>query len=542
MFRQFSIGVRASAAFGIIGILVLVLGIFSFNRLAAVTSELTLITSQKVPALDLVNKLDREFLRVRVHSANIATYINDDERLNRYRERYADAKQKLKQAQQNFDRVAENPQIRAIFQDYLELDQEFWELQKQFDKLVAAKLAEPIASLRENTLLPLTGKISSTLDELLEAQVDVVEAVGDDATDTADVAKIAVIVVLAVVLVLLALFAIILTRSIVQPISTAVNFAQVIAERDLTQDISIVGNDEPAQLLRQLRKTQQQLRASISQISESSEQLASTSEELSSVTDESTRTIQQQTEELEQAATAVNELTAAVENVAQDAQSASQASESADEQAQLGNDRVRKTVTAIEALSQEIGDSSNSVTELANKVTDITKVLEVIRGIAEQTNLLALNAAIEAARAGESGRGFAVVADEVRSLAHKTQQSTVEIEDMVKSINASSDRSVSTMQRSMERASSTLDIAREAGEALKQIAQAVSEINTHNTSIASAAEEQANVARDVDMNLVSIRDLSNSTASGAEQTSASSQELSRLAVELNNLVEQFKTK
>ena len=115
-----------------------------------------------------------------------------------------------------------------------------------------------------------------------------------------------------------------------------------------------------------------------------------------------------------------------------------------------------------------------------------------------------------------------------------------QIDAWPKAINESSDRSVSTMQRSMDRATSTLDIAREAGEALKLIAQAVSEINTHNTSIASAAEEQANVARDVDKNLVSIRDLSNSTASGAEQTSASSQELSRLAVDLNNLVERFK--
>ena len=84
------------------------------------------------------------------------------------------------------------------------------------------------------------------------------------------------------------------------------------------------------------------------------------------------------------------------------------------------------------------------------------------------------------------------------------------------------------------------DVSLFRGDALKQIATAVSEINTHNTSIASAAEEQANVARDVDRNLVSIRDLSNSTASGAEQTSASSQELSRLAVDLNNLVERFK--
>ena len=167
-------------------------------------------------------------------------------------------------------------------------------------------------------------------------------------------------------------------------------------------------------------------------------------------------------------------------------------------------------------------------------------MLEVISGIAEQTNLLALNAAIEAARAGESGRGFAVVADEVRSLAHKTQQSTVEIEDMVKAINESSDRSVATMDKSLERATKTLDVAREAGEALQLITAAVSEINNHNTSIASAAEEQANVSRDVDKNLVSIRDLSNSTASGAEQTNASSRELSRLAVDLNELVKRFR--
>jgi len=542
MFRQFSIGIRAAGAFGIIGLLVLALGIFSVNRLAAVTTELELITTQKMPAVELVNEIDRSFLRVRVHSANVATYINDPERLSRYQDSLDNAIEDLRAAQTQLDQVAENPEVRSIYENYMKLDAQYWELQEQFNKLVDAKLADPIASLRENSILPVTSEVSATLDKLLAKQMAVVEQVSEEAQQVSSTANIAIIVALIAVMLLLSVFAVLLTRSIVQPIQAAVDFAETIASRDLTHSIQIEGNDEASALLRQLKKTQHELRDSISKISESSEQLASTSEELSSVTEDSTRTIQQQTEELEQAATAVNELTTAVENVAQDAQSASQASNDADEQAQFGNDRVSKTVTAIEQLSQEIGDSSSSVTELANKVTDITKVLDVIRGIAEQTNLLALNAAIEAARAGESGRGFAVVADEVRSLAHKTQKSTVEIEEMVESINSSSERSVSTMERSMERATNTLDIAREAGEALKQIAQAVSEINTHNTSIASAAEEQAKVARDVDENLVSIRDLSNSTASGAEETSASSQELSRLAVDLNGLVERFKTR
>ena len=540
MFRQFSIGVRASAAFAIIGLLVLALGIFALNRLAAVTDQMDFITDEQVPAVDNVNDLDREFLRVRIHSANVTNFINDPQRLSDYREKLDDAIQSLKRNQREYAETIENTEAREKFNQYMALDKEYWARHDQFEKLVDAQLYDPIISLRENRILPLTDEISVALDELLALEMALIADATEQAGNVATSAKIGVITALIVALILMIVFAFVLTRSIIMPIRQAVEFAKTIAARDLTANVDIDGDDEATVLLKQLQRTQNELRESIAKISESSEQLASTSEELSSVTDDSTRTIQQQSEELEQAATAVTELTTAVENVASDAQSASEASESTDEQAQLGNDRVRKTVTAIEELSQEIGDSSNSVTELANKVTDITKVLEVIRGIAEQTNLLALNAAIEAARAGESGRGFAVVADEVRSLAHKTQQSTVEIEDMVKAINQSSDMSVTTMKRSMEKATSTLDIAREAGEALKQIAQAVSEINTHNTSIASAAEEQANVARDVDKNLVSIRDLSNSTASGAEQTSASSQELSRLAVDLNGLVARFK--
>lgn len=540
MFRNFSIGTRLAGTFGLLGIVMLFLGVFSLLRLDNVVAQLDSITQQQMPAIDNVNDLDREFLRVRVHAANISAYMDDPTRLEGYLKKYQDAKANLDRNLSEYEKLIKRDDLAALFEELESLLKEFWKHDEQFLKLVNANLEEPVASLRENTVLPLTNQVSATLDKLLSAEMTQVERVSASAREIADASQTAVIIAIVISLTLVITFAFLLTQSIVTPLRAAVAFAETIAQRDLTQEIDVIGKDEPAHLLRKLVDTQRELRDSIGHIAQSSQQLASTSEELSSVTDDSTRTIQQQTEELEQAATAVNELTTAVETVAQDAQSASKASEAADEQAQYGNDRVSKTVTAIEELSQEIGDSSNNVTELANKVTGITKVLEVIRGIAEQTNLLALNAAIEAARAGESGRGFAVVADEVRSLAHKTQQSTVEIEEMVSAINASSDRSVATMKQSLERAAKTLDIAREAGSALKQIATAVSEINTHNTSIASAAEQQANVARDVDKNLVSIRDLSNSTASGAEQTSASSQELSRLAVELNNLVERFK--
>ncbi|WP_421957966.1 MULTISPECIES: methyl-accepting chemotaxis protein [Pseudomonas] len=285
---------------------------------------------------------------------------------------------------------------------------------------------------------------------------------------------------------------------------------------------------------------QHKLRDTLQRISGSASQLASAAEELNAVTDESARGLGRQNGEIEQAATAVNEMTCAVEEVARNANDTSQASQSATASARDGRDLVQETVTAIERMSRDVQGSAEQISHLAEQSKDIGKVLDVIRGLADQTNLLALNAAIEAARAGEAGRGFAVVADEVRALAHRTQQSTSEIERMIETIQSGTEQAVGAMRSSTERAESTLSIAQGAGLALDTINTAVEQINQRNLVIASAAEEQAQVAREVDRNLVNIRDLSTQTATGAHQTSAASTELSRLAVDLNGMVLRFR--
>ncbi|WP_462403039.1 methyl-accepting chemotaxis protein [Pseudomonas sp. Marseille-QA0332] len=286
---------------------------------------------------------------------------------------------------------------------------------------------------------------------------------------------------------------------------------------------------------------QDKLRETVQLINGSATQLASAAEELNCVTDESAKGLQQQNNEIQQAATAVNQMTSAVEEVARNAASTSDASSEATRSAIDGRDLVLETVGAIERMSSDVQAAERLIVELAGQSRDIGKVLDVIRGLADQTNLLALNAAIEAARAGEAGRGFAVVADEVRALAHRTQQSTSEIERMIGSIQSGTGHAVEAMRTSTERAESTLNMARGAGTALDSIASAVEQINERNLVIASAAEEQAQVAREVDRNLVNINDLSVQSATGAHQTSAASAELTRLAVDLNGLVARFRT-
>ncbi|MFZ4964841.1 methyl-accepting chemotaxis protein [Pseudomonas sp. Mn2068] len=285
---------------------------------------------------------------------------------------------------------------------------------------------------------------------------------------------------------------------------------------------------------------QQTLRNTLQGISGSAAQLATAADELNAVTLGSTRDMQQQNNEIEQAATAVTEMTTAVEEVARNAVSTSEATRESSDSARLGQERVSETVEAINALAGEVAHTGELVQSLAARSQDIGKVLDVIRAIAEQTNLLALNAAIEAARAGESGRGFAVVADEVRALAHRTQQSTQEIEQMVQGMRNGSTQALDSMQASSRRAASTQALAERAGDALQTITSSVHQIHERNLVIASAAEEQAQVAREVDRNLVNIRDLSLRSATGADQTSASSHELSQLANSLRGMVGQFR--
>ncbi len=331
-----------------------------------------------------------------------------------------------------------------------------------------------------------------------------------------------------------------MTKLITGPIYKSVAGASRVAKGDLTQVIEYSGTDETGQLLQSLSNMQDNLIGTVRQIADAASQLASAAEELTAVTDDSTRGLATQNGEIQQAATAVTEMTAAVEEVARNAVSASMISTQTADEAIKGQKQVQQAVAGIDSVTIVITDSTKLVEDLASQIHEITKVLEVIRGIAEQTNLLALNAAIEAARAGEQGRGFAVVADEVRALAHRTQASTGEIELMISRVRDGADEAVSAMGKSRSLVLNTQSLATEAGLALERISEGVNRINEQNLVIASAAEEQAQVAREIDRNLINIQDLSSQTAAGANQTSVSSQELSKLAISFNKLVGHFK--
>lgn len=345
---------------------------------------------------------------------------------------------------------------------------------------------------------------------------------------------------LAVTLLLAALCWAFIAKRVLHPLREAGLHFQRIASGDLSVPVQVHQRNEIGQLFHELQRMQQSQRETLGSISDCNRQLSDAAHALNSVTEQSAENLRQQDQELEQAATAVTEMTTAVEEVARNAVTTSQATQQSNQLAQRSRQQVSENIDGTQAMTDEIQASSAHLEQLVGQVRDIGKVLEVIRSVSEQTNLLALNAAIEAARAGDAGRGFAVVADEVRTLAYRTQASTQEIEQMIGRVQQGTEAAVASMQTSTSRAQSTLEVSLASGQALEGIYSAISEINERNLVIASAAEEQAQVAREVDRNLLNIRELSGHSAQGAQQTRQASQALSGLVGEMTALVGRFR--
>ncbi|MCL6704198.1 methyl-accepting chemotaxis protein [Pseudomonas sp. T1.Ur] len=536
--RNMNIAPRAFLGFALIGALMLALGVFALSQMSKIRTSGENIVVNSVPSIKALNEFTQLTLRLRVLSYRLLTNREADTQQKTF-DLFEQRNQQIRAAQSTYEKLISDPEERAAYDQYVQLLNQYRQLEERMKTLSRNNQVDELRTLLGNDLQTNSEAVNAVLARLTDINNQQAEAFNQSAAQQASTAFNWVVTLLVIAAGLTLLFAWLLTNSITKPIANALDAAEEIAKGNLTRPITVDGSDEAGRLLRAMSTMQDKLRDTLQRISGSATQLASAAEELNSVTDESARGLTQQNNEIEQAATAVNEMTSAVEEVARNAVSTSEASRNATTSAGDGRDLVQETVGAIERMSADVQSTATLIGNLADESRDIGKVLDVIRGLADQTNLLALNAAIEAARAGEAGRGFAVVADEVRALAHRTQQSTSEIERMIGSIQSGTEQAVDSMRNSTERAESTLNIARGAGMSLDTINSAIVEINERNLVIASAAEEQAQVAREVDRNLVNIRDLSVQSATGANQTSAASAELSRLAVDLNSMVGRF---
>ncbi|QVN04085.1 methyl-accepting chemotaxis protein [Pseudomonas rhodesiae] len=539
-FKNLGISTKATLCFGSITAILIFLGVFAYVQLSHLRAAGQQLAENALPSTQTIDDIQISLLNARLES--IRMLANSTNVAGR-----SAAETKVQHAVQILEERSDYYRKNLIAG---EKDREQFEAADQAMKIYIAGLAqlskldlsehEQALIFANSTQSDNASSFQEKLNVIRQFNAEQAKALGVEAGVVYNESVKVLVTIVVVSLLLTIVLAIALTRSIVKPLGDSLRLAEEIASGDLTRRLEITGTDEVSRLMAALNLMSKNLQDTVLEISEASIQLSSAAVEMTSITEAADRHLQQQNSEIEQAATAVTEMTSAVEEVARNATSTSQAAQESSEAAKLGNLRVSETLSAVETLTELVESSASQVTELAGQAEDISQVVGVIRSIAEQTNLLALNAAIEAARAGEQGRGFAVVADEVRALAHRTQISTLEIEKMITAIQSGSSTTVESIRRSTEEVYNTKRTAEGAGESLRQITDSVLQINERNLQIAVASEQQAHVARDVDRSLLSIRSLAIQSSEGANQTITASNELSRLAVNLNHLVQKFK--
>jgi methyl-accepting chemotaxis protein len=312
-------------------------------------------------------------------------------------------------------------------------------------------------------------------------------------------------------------------RQKVESILEVVNAA---SQGDLTREMKIKGADAVGQMSEGLAGFFANLRRSVSNISQTAQVLASSSQELTAVS-------QQMASNAEETAAQANVASAAAEQVSKNVETVSTGTEemgaSIKEIAKSANEAARVATSAV-----HVAEKTNAiVAKLGESSAEIGNVIKVITSIAQQTNLLALNATIEAARAGEAGKGFAVVANEVKELAKQTAKATEDISRKIEAIQGDTKGAV---------------------EAIAQIGKIINQINDIQNTIASAVEEQtattgeisrnvseaAKGSNEIAQNVSGVAQAARSTTEGASNTKSSADELSRIALDLQKLVSQFK--
>ncbi|MGZ2770300.1 methyl-accepting chemotaxis protein PctA [Pseudomonas aeruginosa] len=348
----------------------------------------------------------------------------------------------------------------------------------------------------------------------------------------------AALISIVAILVLLGL----LIRLLMQPLHLMGRAMQDIAqgEGDLTKRLAVTSRDEFGVLGDAFNQFVERIHRSIREVAGTAHKLHDVSQLVVNASNSSMANSDEQSNRTNSVAAAINELGAAAQEIARNAADASHHASDANHQAEDGKQVVEQTIRAMNELSEKISASCANIEALNSRTVNIGQILEVIKGISEQTNLLALNAAIEAARAGEAGRGFAVVADEVRNLAHRAQESALQIQKMIEELQVGAREAVATMTESQRYSLESVEIANRAGESLGSVTRRIGEIDGMNQSVATATEEQTAVVDSLNMDITEINTLNQEGVENLQATLRACGELEAQAGRLRQLVDSFK--
>ncbi|ASI94674.1 methyl-accepting chemotaxis protein [Vibrio rotiferianus] len=536
-----SVRKKIGALILVIAFSVIALSFFFASQIQTIEGKLVVFSETTVPSVILVKNTEIELGILRKDEFSLLTNVDHPE-FQSWVKGLEDTEKKIDQYLDEYEKGLWDQRDHNAFNKV----KDAWIRYRAFNNNYAQLLLND--NIDEANRILLNG--FSTFNELSQAIRGLVELnqtyISEDINGAHIVVANAIkysIAAIVGLLILMFIAGMYLTKQICTPLNYVVEMASKIASGDLTYQLprDQIGNDELGLLADACVDMQAKLLSLVDSIASTTAQVSTATEEVSAISEQTSSGMDEQQQQLNLIATAMNEMQATVNEVANNTEAASETANGASNDAKQGLEVVQVCIDQIQEASVAIQSVGTMVTELEHDASNISVVVDVIQDIAEQTNLLALNAAIEAARAGEQGRGFAVVADEVRTLASRTQSSTEEIVAIISKLQNCSKSAVSATTNSSDLIQICVEQAQKAGTTIGQIEQSADNIAEKSIQIASACSEQSSVTEELHRNVEHINQFSSEVATGSRQTAIACQDLSELAVGLQEIVGQFKT-
>lgn len=543
-FHNLSYRWKISLPIGLLLVLNLMVGINGLMIKSNLADDAEALGKNYLKALDLLLQADRDMYQAQAAerslvflSADNANYGALDESLRENQQQALDRALQASQLSAAIARVAPAQTIRELHADWVSASAS---LLRQRAVLEPGDPALTAASY--GAVATRFSALRDMLDRAGEAhQAAVTEFVAQAQQDASNAGTHATVLLLvAGVFGAIALFVLppLFTQGLNQINATMADIAR--GEGDLTSRTRLNTKDELGSLSASFNLFMDKLQKTVASAKHTADEVRNASDEMHKLGDENRATMSAQNNAIRALVTSVAELSTTVSEIAKNTNLTAEQAQTANQLTSDGSSTVNTTKEQIASLAKLVDNTSELISKVQQQASDANSVLDVISGIAEQTNLLALNAAIEAARAGEQGRGFAVVADEVRTLASKTQDSTLHIQQMLGALQAGVEDAVKGMRAAASDAMATVDSATAANEALSAINAAVDQITQMSIQIATAAEEQSAVIVELNENLSEIDQQSMSTTSNIGQAANASRNMNELAVNLQTLLAGFK--